>query len=97
MNPDIMNQLQQLVLKFFDKENVKIFIFGSRANNKESVQSDIDLGIIPRDNFNYDKLVLFKEALEDINIPYKVDVVDFNNVSNDFKKEAMKDIIVWKN
>jgi hypothetical protein len=37
-----------------------------------------------------------KEKIENLNIPYKVEIVDFSQVSESFKKEAIKEVVVWK-
>lgn len=42
-------------------------------------------------------LLRLKElVIEDSNIPYKVEVVNFSEVSEGFKKSALKEAIVWK-
>jgi len=56
----------------------------------------VDIGIIPKDKFNKIKLTLLKEYLENSNVPYKVEIVDFSNLSDSFKEEALKDAIIWK-
>ena len=42
------------------------------------------------------KLVFLKEKINELNIPYKIEIVDFREVSKDFKKLALKDAVVWK-
>ncbi len=39
---------------------------------------------------------MLKEKFENSNIPYKVEIVNFNIVSEEFKQEALKDIEIWK-
>jgi len=34
--------------------------------------------------------------VENLNIPYKVEIVDFSEVSESFRKESLKDAMVWK-
>jgi len=41
-------------------------------------------------------LILLREYIEELNIPYKVEIVDFSAVSEEFKKIALKEAIVWK-
>lgn len=36
-----------------------------------------------------------EDELEESIIPYTVDLIDFKNVTADFKKIALEDIIVW--
>lgn len=89
-------ELKDLVLNELKDEKVKVFVFGSRARGDNYIASDIDIGLIPYDNLNSFKISLLKEKIENSNIPYKVEIVDFNKVSEDFKNEALKDIETWK-
>ena len=91
-----MAQLKKMVLDFFKDEKVKIFLFGSRAQGKNSVTSDVDLGIWPKTNKDAKKITLLKEKIENSNIPYKVDIVNLKEISNDFKKEILKKAKIWK-
>lgn len=86
-----------MVLDFFRDEKVKIFLFGSRAQGKNSITSDVDLGIWPATNNYAKKITLLKEKIENSNIPYKVDIVNLKEVSDDFRKEILKNAKIWKN
>jgi len=56
----------------------------------------VDVGIIPRDGFDRKKLTLLREHVEELNIPYKVEIVDFSAVSEKFNEMALKEAVVWK-
>ena len=85
-----------MVLATLEGEKVKIILFGSRARQDNCVTSDVDIGLIPQGRLDKRKVFLLKEKIEDLNIPYKVEIVDFSTVSPDFKKEAIKGAIAWK-
>ncbi len=89
-------ELKNLILEALKNERVKVFVFGSRARGDNYQASDVDIGYIPYDNFDTKKITFLKEKFENSNIPYKVEMVNFNEVSEDFKNEALKDIEVWK-
>lgn len=91
-----IQDLKSLVFETLSGENVIILLFGSRARGDFSRVSDIDIGIIPGKNFDRKKLVLLKERIEDLNIPYTVDVVDLSRVSKVFKDKAIREGVVWK-
>jgi len=91
-----IEQLKELVLEELKDEHVKVFLFGSRARNDNYIASDVDIGFIPGNNFNEKKITMLKEKFENSNIPYKVEIVNFNIVSEEFKQEALKDIEIWK-
>jgi len=85
-----------LTLASLDGEKVKVVLFGSRARQEHRRTSDVDIGLIPSGALNKKKLVLLKDKVEELNIPYKVEIVDFSQASSDFKKETMKGAVIWK-
>ena len=89
-------KLKELVLNSLKDEKVKIIVFGSRARGDSRKTSDVDIGLIPYGKIDKKNFVVLKEKIEDLNIPYKVEIVDFSQTSESFKKEAMKGVIVWK-
>lgn len=89
-------KLKDLVLKSLKDEKVKIIVFGSRVRGDSYRTSDVDIGLIPYGEIDKKKVPMLKEKIEDLNIPYKVEIVDFSEVSESFKKEAMKGVVVWK-
>ena len=89
-------QIKDLVLDMLKDQKTKVFIFGSRAYGDNTNTSDIDIGLLPYEEIEPKKITLLKEKLEDLNVPYKVEIVDFNEVSEEFKNEALKKIILWK-
>ena len=91
-----IQKLKEQVLEFLGNENIEIVVFGSRARGDNITFSDVDIGIIPRGEFNRGRLALLREFIENSNIPYKVDIVDFSSASERFKSEALKDAEIWK-
>lgn len=89
-------KLKKMVIDFFKYDRVKIVLFGSRARGENYISSDVDIGIIPYGEFEGEKITLLKEKIEDLNIPYKVEIVNFMEVSKEFKQEALKDVMIWK-
>jgi hypothetical protein len=92
-----LRQLKETVIETFSDEDVYVILFGSRARGDFSHTSDIDVGILPRRPYNRKKLTLLREKIDDLNIPYSVDVVDISNVSDAFREKVMEEGIVWKN
>ena len=98
MEDKYVEKLKKLTLTVLEGEEVEIVLFGSRARRDHHATSDVDIGLIPYGNGKLDKkkVVLLKQKAEDINIPYKIEIVDFSGVAPDFKKEAMKGAVVWR-
>lgn len=96
MENKYLAKLKNLVLSLLRDEKVKIVLFGSRARNDSNIGSDVDIGLLPYGEFDRRKIFLLKEKIEDLNIPYKVEIVNFRETSEEFKKEAVKEAVVWK-
>ncbi|MCZ7372505.1 MAG: nucleotidyltransferase domain-containing protein [Candidatus Methanoperedens sp.] len=92
-----LEQIKSMILETFRDDDIRIMLFGSRARGDYNRRSDIDIGILPGKKYNYKKLIFLKEKLENINIPYKVDIVDISKVSEIFRKKALKEGEIWKN
>ena len=89
-NPE--KEIKNIIFQFLDSKSYKLFVFGSRATGKAQKYSDYDVGILGKKAVPWSKVVLIEEALEESDLPYKVDVVDFSLVSSKFKKVALSKI-----
>ena len=92
----IVEQIKNTVLQFFEDENVIIIQFGSSAKGDSHRYSDIDIGILPKNGYDKKKLIFLREQLENMNIPYSVDLVDISKVSEVFKENVLKEGNIWK-
>lgn len=91
-----ITRLKGEITTFFEDEDVKIVLFGSRARGDNRPAADVDIGIIPYGEFDGSKLTLLREEIENSNTPYKVEIVNLAEVSDFFKKEALRQVVVWK-
>jgi len=89
-------ELKEVIIDFLKSEDVKIILFGSRARKDNYRGSDIDIGIIPYGKIDERRITLLKEKVENLNIPYKVEIINFQDVSENLKDLALKDALVWK-
>lgn len=64
----------------------KIILFGSRAKNSYKKGSDIDISIVSED-LSLKELNHIKVMLDDLMLPYKIDLIDFSRITNDDLKE----------
>lgn len=71
----------------------RAFIFGSRALNNNRLFSDVDIGIISDQKIKGSLWENLEEELENSPLPYRINLVDFQTVSEQFKKIALKKII----
>ncbi len=94
-----LNLLKDMIRDIFEEdEGVKIVLFGSRARGDYTRVSDIDVGILlGEDETNRRKFILLEERVENSNIPYKVDLVNLSQTSEEFREKALREGISWKN
>lgn len=59
--------------------------FGSRGNRTAKEYSDLDLAIVGKSKIKRRIKVLLREAFEESDLPFRVDIVDYNTVSEAFR------------
>lgn len=60
--------------------------FGSRAGGRPKGYSDLDLAIVTRGKLGLAALNEIREAFSQSDLPFRVDVLDWNALSPEFKK-----------
>ena len=70
----------------------RVFVFGSRVSENCTKRSDIDLGISGKKKIDTLLKNKIESKLNDLPILYKLDFVDFFDVSKNFKKKALKNV-----
>lgn len=93
---DFESLAKEIVLKELNDCDCKIFLFGSRVTKENHRFADMDIGILPYKSFNLKTLYVLKEKLDESIIPFKVEIVNFKQVTDKFKEQALKNIVVWK-
>jgi len=89
--------LRDIVRDLFKGEDVTGILFGSRARGDYLQTSDVDVGILPTGEVNKGKIALFRERIENSNIPYKVDIVDLSRASKEFTDNVLEEgVIIWR-
>jgi predicted nucleotidyltransferase len=86
---------REIVLRNIEKDRYHVFLFGSRADESCNYGSDIDIGILGEQPLGklYYKII---NELDNSIIPYKIEIVDFSLVSEEFKNMVLKGRIhVW--
>ena len=91
-----LKNIRGVVEKYFKGLDCDLFCFGSQATGKENPKSDYDIGYFSDQSLSPTQRENLKEALENLDIPVKVDLIDFAQVTEDFKVIALKKVILWK-
>lgn len=92
VRPDHLTIVQDILKKHVPAHSV--WAFGSRAKWLAKEYSDLDLCIVGETPLSFTTLGLLKEAFEDSDLPWKVDVVDWATTSESFRKIIERDKVV---
>jgi predicted nucleotidyltransferase len=68
--------------------------FGSRVHHTAKPYSDLDLAVVGGSQLPDCQFHALKEAFEESDLPFRVDVMDWNVLSNDFQKVISKEFVV---
>lgn len=91
---DLDSQYIKLIKEIISNElkTYKLYIFGSRAKNTARKYSDIDIAIdSPLLTDKIKSKIGFE--FENSTIPYEVDIIDLNNITDSFKNLIKNDLI----
>jgi predicted nucleotidyltransferase len=80
-----------IVKEIIKKYEVNVYVFGSRVKNSAKPLSDLDLCL----KNNYDKSTVRKlqDAFEESDLPFKVDIVVWSELSDGFKNHIESDLV----
>ena len=85
-----LNFIKITVAKFL--ANYKLYIFGSRVKNKAKAYSDVDIAIASPELTSEIKSKI-EAFFENSTLPYEVDVIDLNNITDKFKQHIINDLV----
>lgn len=98
LEPEVKRKLIALCKALFP--DASVWLYGSRARGDFSSSSDIDLALESSDGkpISFFEIAELKEIFSAADIPHKIDVVDFNSISDQaFKANVAKTRVLWKN
>ena len=84
----LKKDISAIIGQYLDLSTYRVFFFGSRVSGKGSERSDIDIGIEGKEPIPVSLLEKIRENINQLPTLYSIDVVDFLNASDDFKKVA---------
>ena len=86
---DLSEEQQRLVIEILRAnmpEQTKVWVFGSRATGRARRYSDLDLAIDAGRRLTLDEAAVLHEAFEDSDLPYRVDLVDWQAIGEPFRE-----------
>jgi predicted nucleotidyltransferase len=63
----------------------EVLAFGSRVDGTSRPSSDLDLAIVGEEKLDRRNKMLLREAFEESDLPFRVDVIDYKAVSDAFR------------
>ena len=88
-------EAKRIVLAMLKDHPAVVYLFGSRAKGNMTKHSDIDIAILPETILPVGLLSDIREALENSQILYKVDLVDLSEVTESFKTRVLNEGKLW--
>jgi predicted nucleotidyltransferase len=90
--------IKRLLLEAFADCEADIFLFGSRASGECRERSDYDVGYWADCPLSACRLARLREQLEELPIPARIELVDFQNVPEEFARMVLTTRVVkeWK-
>jgi predicted nucleotidyltransferase len=92
--PDL-EEVKRIVLSGLRGYRVRVYLFGSWAQNRQGRTSDIDVGVLPLEPLPVGILSEIREALEESRVLYPVDLVDLSRSDPDFLAHVEREGISW--
>lgn len=91
LNKNELDSLKnEIEFVFKDIEDVKAYLFGSRAIGTHKKYSDVDIFLKSKDPSLNKKIETLKNNLEESDLPYKFDISNWSEIIPEFKKDIQK-------
>jgi len=90
-----LDEVRRIVLGRLGPADGRVLLFGSWARDDIRQASDIDLAVEPGREFDERRLADLDEALEESDVPYRVEVVNLRHVDGGFRSRVVAEGIPW--
>lgn len=84
--------IKKILQKFVP--NCEIWVFGSRITDNIKTYSDLDIVIIDKEIIPRNILFDLKDAFDESILPYRVDILDWQRITPEFRKVIEKNYVV---
>jgi len=75
---------------------VEVRAFGSRVNHHPKKYSDLDLVVVSKEKIPLKTLFAIKEELAESQLLFRVDLLDWNRISDEFRRVVEKNYeVIW--
>ena len=91
-----IEELRRMVFGALGDHDAAVWLFGSCARGDILRHSDIDIGILPRDELPSSFFADLAESIEESSIPYDVDIVDLRHATPSLLDEVRREGVQWR-
>jgi predicted nucleotidyltransferase len=97
MPPDSVDlaEVRRIVQAGLQRHQARVYLFGSWAKGSATKTSDIDVAVLPSRPLPDGVLSTIREALEESQVLYPVDLVDLSEASPQFRERVLQEGILW--
>jgi len=84
LKPHELETVRTILNRFVPE--AEIIVFGSRVHGTAKSWSDLDLAIKAKSALDWKLLEEIKEAFQESELPFRVDVLDWNDITDAFRR-----------
>ena len=92
-----LDEARRIVLEGLRPHAARVWLFGSRARGEPGRASDIDVAVLPEGPLPAGLLQEVREALENSQILYPVDLVDLTTAEPGLRETVLREGVPWTN
>lgn len=89
---ELKRQIRNIVGKYVDLSQYRLFVFGSRVDGRGDDRSDIDVGIYGPKPISRSTVALIQEEIDNLPYLYTIEFVDLASASEDFRQVALQHV-----
>ena len=93
----VVDAEKQTILRAIRKHfpNAVVLFFGSRLRGDHKKYSDLDISINNQQPLDLAELSSLKEDFSLSDLPFKVDIVDWNRITDEFREVIRSEAVEW--
>ena len=84
LDPQYLKEVKKILARHAPECQARIF--GSRVNGGSRKYSDLDIALVCKNKIDWRVIEQIKQAFSESNLPFCVDVLDWNSITDEFKK-----------
>lgn len=90
-----LDEVRRIVREVVGDRTVTLYLFGSWARGDATRLSDIDVAIETHPRLPPGTLARLRERLEESHVPYRVEVVDLDDLDPGFRRRVLAEGVPW--